>query len=77
MKYWNETQDWDAEKQEGFWMFTYYYNNLPKEYKYLANRIMNSDCIDLQETFEAIIGILGEKNINPYEEKEKKAPVKL
>jgi hypothetical protein len=77
LDFWKKNLDWDAEKQEGFWMYTYYKKHLPEKYKYLADRIMNSDYIDLRQSFEAIIGLIGKDIADPYEERIKEAPVRL
>ena len=40
-EYWIETNDFDNDNQIGFWLYNAYKKALPKDYKYLADRIMN------------------------------------
>lgn len=39
--HWFDTNDFDEERQAGFWMYTAYTRALPGELRYLADRIMN------------------------------------
>jgi hypothetical protein len=41
LRHWIETGDFDEERQAGFWLYTAYKRALPKEYGFLADRIMN------------------------------------
>jgi hypothetical protein len=41
VNHWLDTNDWDDERQVGFWLYTAYCRALPSRMRYLANRIMN------------------------------------
>jgi hypothetical protein len=41
VEHWLETQDWDQDRNAGFWVYTAYCRALPNRMRYLANRVMN------------------------------------
>lgn len=53
VKHWIETQDWDDDRQAGFWLYTAYRQTLPNRMRYLADRIMNLELAFGKEKYEA------------------------
>ncbi len=53
VKHWIETQDWDENRQAGFWLYTAYRRALPNRLRYLADRIMNLEPAFGAELYEA------------------------
>lgn len=52
IQHWLETQDWDDDRQIGFWMYNAYRRALPNSMRYLADRIMNLELAFGAELYE-------------------------
>jgi hypothetical protein len=74
-EYWLSTNDFDDDNQIGFWLYNAYKKSLPKEYKYLADRIMNIlwafgpelYAVKLKETVIGILSVSAKDfNFEPY-----------
>ncbi len=65
VKHWVETQDWDDERQAGFWLYTAYRRALPSRMRYLADRILNLELafgiesyeVKLRQTIKEILSV--------------------
>jgi hypothetical protein len=51
VRHWVETQDFDDDRQAGFWAYTAYERALPSRYHFLANRVKNLE-LAFPETYE-------------------------